>query len=64
MGVDFGGEDVFVTQQLLHLADIRSARQKVGGEGVAQGVGTDFLVDASALGCLLDDGEYHHAREA
>lgn len=53
-----------MTQEFLHLADICAASQQMGGEGVAEGVGAYLLVDACALGCLLDDGEYHHAREA
>ena len=53
-----------MTQELLHLADIGAASQQMGGEGVAEGVGANLLVDACALGSLLDDGVYHHAREA
>ena len=64
VGIDFGGEDIFVTQKLLHLADIGSARQQMGGEGVAEGVRAYLLVDARTQGRLLYDGEYHHARKA
>ena len=53
-----------MTQKLLHLADIGSARQQMGGEGVAEGVRAYLLVDACTQGRLLYDGEYHPAREA
>ena len=64
VGVDFGGEGIFVTQKLLHLADIGSARQQMGGEGVAEGVRAYLLVDARTQGRLFYDGEYHHARKS
>ena len=64
MGVNLGCEDIFVTQKLLHLADIGSARQQMGGERVAEGVRAYLLVDARTQGRLLYDGEYHHARKA
>ena len=64
MGVNLGGEYVFVPQQLLHLADIGAALKKMGGEGVAESVRAYLLVDARTQGSLLYDGEYHHARES
>ena len=53
-----------MTQKLLHLADIGSARQQMGGERVAEGVRAYLLVDARTQGRLLYDGEYHHTRKA
>ena len=64
VGVNLGREDIFVTQKLLHLADIGSACQQMGGEGVAEGVRAYLLVDARTQGRLFYDGEYHHARKA
>ena len=39
VGVDLGRGDVGVPEQLLDDAQIRAGGKKVGGEGVAQGVG-------------------------
>ena len=64
VGIDLGGDDILVAQQLLHLTDAGTALQQMRGEGVAEGVGADLLVDRGALGGLLDDGEDHNAREA
>ena len=64
VGVNLGCEDVFVTEQFLHLADIGSARQQMGGEGVAEGVRAYLLVNARTQGRLLYNGEYHHTRKA
>jgi len=38
VGVDHGGRDVGVTEQLLDGTDVVSGLEQVGGEGVAQGV--------------------------
>ena len=51
-----------MTQKLLHLADIGSARQQMGGEGVAEGVWTDGFLEPRLLGQLLDDVEHRDAR--
>src|SRR5687768_6786913 len=42
LGVDLGGGDVGMAQQLLHFAQVGAVGQTVGGETVAQGVGGDF----------------------
>ena len=52
MGVYFGRQNIFVPQHLLHLADRGAAFEQVGGERVAEGVGTDALGDPSPAGCL------------
>ena len=59
--VDFGRDDVFVPQHLLHLPDRSAAFEQMRGERVAEGVGADLLVDTRAQYGLLDDREDHHA---
>ena len=63
MGINFGCEDILVAEQLLHLTNIGAALQQMRSKGVAEGVGTDFLINAGTLRRLLYDGENHHARE-
>lgn len=63
MGVDLGREYVLMSQQLLHLADVGTALQKVCGEGVSQRVRAYSLLDAGTRSGLADDGEDHHARK-
>ena len=55
MGVDFGREDAFVPQHLLHLADRGTAFQQVRRERVAEGVGADALLDSGPSGRLFED---------
>lgn len=43
MGINHGGFDILVPEQLLHRADIVDVFEKVGGEGVAEGVRADTL---------------------
>ena len=43
VGVDLGGRHVLVAQQLLDAAEVGAVGQKVGGVGVAQGVGRHLL---------------------
>jgi len=54
MGVDHGGADVFVSQQLLHGADVVALLEEVSGEGVAKGVGGNPFGDPGRPGCLTD----------
>ena len=54
MGVDHGGFDVLVTEKFLDGADIVSALEEVGGEGVAEGVGGDSLVHFCDAGGFAD----------
>ena len=49
-----------MSQHLLDGAQIGSAFQQMCGKGMAEGVRTDFLMDARQFGLLLDDKEYHH----
>ena len=46
VGVDHGGLDILVAEQVLDGADVVAVLEQVGGEGVAQGVAGDALVDA------------------
>ena len=63
VGVDFGGGDVLVAEELLHLTNVGAPLQKVGGEAVAQGVGRDILGDA-CVGCRpLYEVENTHAAQ-
>ena len=60
VGVDFGGEDGFVAEHFLDDAEVGAAFDEVGGEGVAEGVGGDFLVDARDERLLFDEVEDGH----
>ncbi len=54
LGVDLGGGDIRVAQHFLDGAEVRAVFQKVGGERVAQGVGSDVLVNLGGLLVVLD----------
>ena len=54
MGIDHGGFHVFMAEQFLDSADIIAILEQVGGEGVAEGVGRDGLVDSCKLGGAFD----------
>ena len=43
MGVDHGGFDAAVTEELLDGSDVGAGFEEVGGEGVAEGVASDSL---------------------
>ena len=43
VGVDLGGRHVLVAQELLDAPEIGAVGQKVGGVGMAQGVGRHLL---------------------
>ena len=49
MGINLGGLDALVAEQLLNGADVISLLDKMGGERMAQGVAADFFVDT----CLV-----------
>ena len=61
VGVNLGCEDIFVTQKLLHLAYVGSTLQKVGCEGVAEGVRANLLIYTSIFCRLFDDSENHYS---
>jgi hypothetical protein len=50
LGVGLGGGQVFVTQQLLDVADIGALLQEMGGAGAPEGVGRDRLGDDGETG--------------
>ena len=50
-------------QHLLYLADRGTAFQQVRRERVAEGVGTDALLDSGPSGRLFEDREDHHPRK-
>jgi hypothetical protein len=54
VGVDHGGRDVAVAEELLDGADVVSGFQKVGGEGVAEGVAADAFGEVGGQGGLSD----------
>ena len=43
-----------MAEEFLYVADVCSLVEEVGGEGVAQGVGMDGLLDAGFLSCLCE----------
>ena len=63
VGVDLGGEDGFVAEHFLDDAEVGAVFDEVGREGVAEGVGGDFLVDACDERLLLDEVEDGHPAE-
>ena len=53
MGVDHGGFDVFMTEEFLDGADVVAVLEKVGCEGMAEGVTADaFGKVAVRVACL------------
>lgn len=54
VGVDHGGGDVAVAEQLLDGADVVAGFEEVGGEGVAEGVAADALGELCGERCLAD----------
>ena len=63
VGVDLGGEDGLVAQHFLDDAEVGPVFDEVGGKGVAEGVGRDFLLDAGGHGLVLDQFEDGDAAE-
>ena len=63
MSIDFCGAYVFVAEHTLYDAQVGTALEQVGSEGVAQGVGADGLLDACLLGQFGDDVEEGDTRE-
>jgi len=55
VGVDLGGGDVGVSEEFLDDAEVGTAFEEVGGEGVAEEVGVNVLFDAGVGGALFDD---------
>ena len=55
MGVNLGGVNSGVSEQVLYDSEIRSALEQVSGECVTQSVGGYCLIDAGFYGMLHDD---------
>ena len=53
MGVDLGGGDTGVSQKFLDVSQGGSILKQVGGEAVAQGVGSDAGLDSGGLGIVF-----------
>src|SRR6187399_272920 len=53
----------FVTQHLLHGAQVCTAFYEVGGKRVTEGVRADRLLQADACRQAFDNIEYHHPRQ-
>ena len=49
MGVDHGGLDILVPEQFLDGADVVAILEKMGGEGMAEGVRGDVFSMLAAL---------------
>jgi hypothetical protein len=54
VGVDHGGLDVSVSEEVLDSADVVAVLQKVSGEGMAEGVAADAFGDVCAAGGEVD----------
>jgi len=44
VGVDHGGGDLRVSQQILHRADVVAVLQQVGGKAVPKGVAAEYIM--------------------
>lgn len=55
VGVDLGGGDVGVAEETLDGAEVGTVHKEVGGEGVAERVGSDVFGDAGGAGVFFDD---------
>jgi hypothetical protein len=54
VGVDHGGLDVLMAEEVLHGPNVIAVFQEMGGEGVAEGVASDALSDVRAAGGECD----------
>ena len=55
VGVDLGGGNVGVAEELLDDAEVGTMAKQVAGEGVSQDVRVDVLLDAGSAGNVFDD---------
>ena len=55
VSVDLGSGDIAMPQHRLDRAQVGAIHQQVGGERVAQSVGSDVLRDAGCLSIFTDD---------
>ncbi len=54
MGVDHGGADVFVAEELLDGANVVAGFEEMGGKAVAEGMAAGWLLDAGGDDGLFD----------
>src|SRR5512136_578475 len=59
MGVDHGGFDILVTEQFLDGTDVVTILEKLGGEGMAEGMRGNGFVQASGQRSLTDSLLHH-----
>ena len=58
VGIDVGGSNAGMAEQILDDPDIFAVLQKMSGKGMAQGMGSGGFVDA-ALADRLSEGDFH-----
>ena len=63
VGIDFGCLYALVAQHGLYGSQICTAGQEMSGEGVTQGMGTDFFMDVCFFCQFLDEVENHDASD-
>ena len=63
VGINLGGGDVFVSEQLLDDTQVGTVLEKMRSERVSERVGRDGLVDSCRSGEAFDDGEDHRTCE-
>jgi hypothetical protein len=54
MGIDHGGRDLLVTEQLLHRADIIAILQQMRGKTMPERMAGSRLMDTGASDCEFD----------
>lgn len=60
MGVNFSSENRLMAQHVLNGFEVGAAFDKVGSEGVAEGVWTHIFFNTRKLSALLYNHEYHN----
>ena len=58
VGVDLGRGDPLVSQQFLHLPQVRAIIEQVGGEGVPQRMGRNILGQVRGDEVFLEESPY------
>lgn len=56
MGIDHGGADILMSEQLLYGTDVVARLKVGGGKGMTEGVAARGFVDSHLPGCLIDHG--------
>ena len=55
VGVDLGGAEAGVAEEFLDGAEVGAVFEEMGGEGVAEGVGSDVVLGAGLEEVAVDD---------